>query len=293
MSLQIDKDIDLKKYNSWKIGGPAEFFCLPETIDDMKEAVRFAKSKNLEITVLGSGSNVLIPDLGLEGLVICTKKFKGLETKIENNRLVLTAMAGEPKFSLAKAFLKENLPPSIFLSGLPGDVGGGIVMNAGIAEKIAPREFVEMTDWFEVLRDDKILRFNKNDVTWSYRHCIGWEPGIIVRAGFSWSLDDIDTAIKEKAAAFAKTRKDRQPLEMPSCGSTFVNPPGNSAGRLIEESGLKGFQIGDAQVSLKHANFLVNLGNAKASDFVSLIQHIQKTVKEKHGIELRTEVKFL
>ncbi len=259
----------------------------------MKEAVNYATSNKLSITVLGSGSNVLIPDQGLQGLVICTKKFRGIEAETRNGRLHVTAMAGEPKFSLAKIFIKENLPPAIFLSGLPGDVGGGIVMNAGIAEKIEPREFVGMTDWIEVLRDDKVIRFQRDELQWSYRHCIGWEPGIIVRAGFSWSTQDRDESIKDKAAAFSKTRKDRQPLEMPSCGSTFVNPPGTSAGKLIEESGLKGFQIGDAQVSLKHANFLVNLGNAKASEFKSLIEHIQKTVSNKYGIELKTEVKFL
>ncbi|MCB0348423.1 MAG: UDP-N-acetylmuramate dehydrogenase [Bdellovibrionales bacterium] len=293
MSLAIDRNTDLKKYNSWKIGGPADHFCLPQTIDEMIEAVEYAKDLRLPITILGSGSNVLIPDSGLKGLVICTKKFKGLETQKTKERFVITAMAGEPKFSLAKAFIKENLPPGIFLSGLPGDVGGGIVMNAGIAEQMTPREFHEMTDWVEVLRDGQIIRFEKSQLQWSYRHCLGWEPGIIVRAGFSWSLADIDKTIKDKAAMFAKTRKDRQPLEMPSCGSTFVNPPGNSAGRLIQDSGLKGYQIGDAQVSLKHANFLVNLGNAKASDFVALISHIQKTVKEKFNIELKTEVKFL
>ncbi len=293
MSLSVDRNIDLKKYNSWKIGGPADHFCLPQTIDEMIEAVKYAKDLRLPITILGSGSNVLIPDSGLQGLVICTKKFKGLEIQKTKEKLVITAMAGEPKFSLAKVFIKENLPPGIFLSGLPGDVGGGIVMNAGIAEQMSPHEFHEMTDWVEVLRGSEIIRFEKDELQWSYRHCLGWEPGIIVRAGFSWSLADVDKAIKDKAAMFAKTRKDRQPLEMPSCGSTFVNPPGNSAGRLIQDSGLKGFQIGDAQVSLKHANFLVNLGNATASDFVSLIAHIQKTVKDKFNIELKTEVKFL
>lgn len=292
-SLEIEKNVCLKKYNSWNVGGEAEYFCTPKNLEEMIEAEKFSIENNLSIRVLGSGSNVLIPDEGIRGLVICTKKFKEINVIKTEDHLKIDCSSGTPKFQLMKAFLQESLPPAIFLSGLPGDVGGGIVMNAGISEKIKPREFVDITDWFEVLHQGKIRRYDKQEVSWSYRHCKGWEPGMIVRAGFSYPMNEKKESIKERATQFAKSRKERQPLEMPSCGSTFVNPEGTSAGFLIEDSGLKGFQIGDAQVSHKHANFIVNLGNAKATDIKKLIEHIVEIVKQKHGIQLRTEVQFL
>ena len=190
MALEILPQVDLKKYNSWKVGGAAEFFCMPANVDEVREATRHAEKHKLHITVISGGSNILVPDQGLKGLVICLKKLRGMEIHLSDERLEVIAMAGETKSALMKAFMKHSLPPAVFLSGLPGDVGGGIVMNAGISEKILPREFVEITDWVEIIKDDKLVRFSKDDLQWTYRHSKGWQPGVIVRVGMSWPLSD-------------------------------------------------------------------------------------------------------
>ena len=166
-------------------------------------------------------------------------------------------------------------------------------MNAGVAEKMTPREFVEFTDWFEVLKPDgSIRRYLREDVEWAYRHCNGWQPGIIARVGLSWPLEP-SADVLERVKAANKVRLTKQPLDLPSCGSVFKNPPGTSSGREIEAAGLKGFSIGGAQVSVKHANFIVNTGDASARDVDGVIKHVQKTVRLKAGIELKTEVVYL
>lgn len=287
----IENEI-LSAWTFWKIGGPADFFCLPESLDDLKEAVSFARERNLEVTVLGGGTNVLVSDKGIRGLVICLRQYTSVETAEEAGRLIITANAGTPKSELVKIFTKWKLAPALFLCGLPGDVGGGVVMNAGVGESIMPREFVEITDWVEVLRDENVLRFEKAQIRWSYRHSEGWQPGIVVRARLSWPLQP-DSEIGKKVKDATKQRLLKQPLNLPSCGSTFKNPPGKKAGALIDQAGLKGFQIGGAQVSSKHANFIVNTGGATARDVNAVIKHIQKTVNEKFQTALETEVRYL
>ena len=174
----------LSPFTSWQIGGLADWYCLPETEDDLVAAVRFAHERNLPWTVLGGGSNVLVSDEGIEGLVIGLRKFNKIEITEESGRLSLECQAGVGKSELLKAFLKHKLPPAEFLAGLPGDVGGGIVMNAGVAESLKPREFCEIVDWFEVLRWEnegpRFYRWNRNEVQWAYRHSLGWQPGTIV-----------------------------------------------------------------------------------------------------------------
>ena len=249
-TLNIQQNVALAPYTSWLIGGPADYFCLPTTVEEVIEAQQFAQSKNLPITVLGAGSNVLISDLGVRGLVICMKKLSGVTIVPDDDLLLIEALAGTSKSEILKTYLKHKLPPALFLAGLPGDVAGGIVMNAGVAEDFRPREFFEITDWFEVLKPDgEIVRYEHDRVMWSYRHSHGWQPGIIVRAGLSWPLEG-DPDILEKVKTANKTRLSKQPLDMPSCGSVFVNPKNHKAAQLIDQAGLKGFQIGGAQVSV-------------------------------------------
>ncbi|MBC7371866.1 MAG: UDP-N-acetylmuramate dehydrogenase [Bdellovibrionaceae bacterium] len=291
--MEIKPNIPLGKYTSWQVGGPAEFFCLPENLNDLQTAISHADAKNLKLTVFGGGSNVLIADKGVSGLVICLQKFSGTETKEENGRLHIIAWAGTPKSELLKIFLKNKLAPALFLGGIPGDVGGGVVMNAGVAENFLPREFVEITDWVEILRVGNgrfhTYRFSKDQIHWEYRHTNGWQPGFIIRVGMSWPIEP-DATIIEKVRSANKIRLTKQPLDMPSCGSVFRNPEGHKAAQLIDGCGLKGYQVGDAQVSLKHANFIVNIGKAKASDIAAIIDHVRATVKKERGIDLHTEV---
>jgi UDP-N-acetylmuramate dehydrogenase len=290
MSLPISENISLDKYTSWLIGGFADFFCLPRTVEELREAQQWAQERSLPLTFLGGGSNVLVSDRGIRGLTICLKNFSGAQVRTDSNCLRIEALSGTSKSELLKIFLKYKLPPALFLAGIPGDVGGGIVMNAGVAESFTPREFVELVDWVEILRPDgSLIRKNKNELNWSYRHCDGWQPGVITQVGLSWPIE-IDEKIIEKVREANKVRLSKQPLDWPSCGSVFVNPTGYKAAQLIDQCGLKGQRIGDAQVSLKHANFIVNLGKATALDTWELILFVQNEVLQKKGVQLKTEV---
>lgn len=290
MSLAVLSKVNLAQYTSWSVGGDAEFFCMPKTVDDLKEALNHAKQNKLPITILGGGSNVLISDDGVPGLTICLRHFSQISSKVENNKLYIEALSGTGKNELLKIFLKNKLAPALFLAGLPGDIGGGVVMNAGVAEAFAPREFMEFVDEIQVMDfDGNVKTIDKKDLKVSYRHTDGWQPGIVLSVKISWPMD-IDETILQKVKDANRSRLTKQPLDMPSCGSVFKNPPEHKAAQLIDQSGLKGFRIGDAQVSLKHANFIVNLENAKAKDIWEVIQHVRATVLEKQKVSLTTEV---
>ncbi len=290
MSLQILANVNLAEYTSWMIGGNAEYFCLPKTIDELKMALFEAKKNNLKTTILGGGSNVLISDAGIKGLTICLRKFSQITSKIENDNLYIEALSGTAKSELLKLFLKNKLSASLFLAGLPGDIGGGVVMNAGVAENFTPREFMQLVDWIEVLDENQNMkRIEKSNLKISYRHTEGFQPHIICKVGFSWPLE-IDANVLQKVKDANLARLSKQPLDMPSCGSVFKNPEGHKAAQLIDSCGLKGFQIGDAQVSLKHANFIVNINKATAMDTWNVMMHVQKTVLEKTNVSLSTEV---
>lgn len=298
----------------WKVGGSADYFASPETKQDILELLEWADSNEMPVTVLGGGTNVLISDKGIEGLVISMRKFTGATVTEANGRVTIEALAGTPKAELTKNFLRLKLAPALFLCGLPGDIGGGVVMNAGVSEMIEPREFVEIVDSIEVARLDSsankesknkafLVRYSKQDLNWHYRHTDGWQPGIVVSATISWPLNP-DPEIQNKVRQATKTRLERQPLTLPSCGSVFKNPEGDKSGRLIEAAGLKGFTVGGAQVSTKHANFIVNVGGQKiedgrvypeasAADCDAVLRHVQKTVAEKFAVTLVPEVKYL
>lgn len=292
MPIEIRQKVSLAGYTSWLIGGEAEHYCQPVDLDQLKEALQLADRKGWSVTLLSGGSNVLVSDQGVRGLVVHLSKFSGTQITERDGRLIVSALSGTPKSELLKIFLRYQLEPALFLAGIPGDVGGGVVMNAGVGEALRPREFVEIVDWIRVLRGGGLVTYTRDELKWSYRHCHGWEPGVIVEVGVSWPLvkhPDILQRVREANAQ----RLKKQPLDKPSCGSVFRNPDGDKAGRLIESVGLKGFRKGDAQVSEKHANFIVNLGNATALDTREVIEHVQKTVHASTGIRLQTEVVYL
>ncbi|MBX2987506.1 MAG: UDP-N-acetylmuramate dehydrogenase [Bdellovibrionaceae bacterium] len=294
--MEIQRDIPLADYTSWLIGGKADFFCLPKNAEEVEEAVRYALANALPWTVLSGGSNVLVSDEGIAGLTICLRRMNGLQIVESDDRVSIECLAGTGKSDLLKVFLKHKLAPALFLAGLPGDVGGGVVMNAGVSEAMVPREFHEIVEWVEVLkiegRDLRRVILPKDDIRWSYRHSDGWQPGIVLRARLGWEKK-ADPEILNKVRDANRVRLSKQPLDMPSCGSVFVNPPGHKAAQLIDGCGLKGFKIGGAQVSLKHANFIVNTGGATARDVKGVIEHVRQTVKSQKGVELRTEVIWL
>ena len=292
MKIDIQKNVVLAPYTSWHVGGTADEFFQPASVEELKIATAYGEVNNRIMTILGGGTNVLVPDDGVRGLVLCMRKLKGLVITDEGKYFRAEAFAGTPKGLLLKAFLSRKLEPALFLAGLPGDCAGGVVMNAGVSEQIKPREFCEIVEWVDVLQDKNVVRVNAENITWSYRHSSGWQPGIITKVGFKWKNDPVEN-IPERVRLANQNRMSKQPLELPSCGSVFVNPQGYKAGALIEECGLKGFTVGGAQVSLKHANFIVNTGKATAADIKAVISWVQKTVKEKKKVSLKTEVVFL
>lgn len=294
--VQIEQGKSLKPFNSWQVGGAAEYYCAPKTVSELEEVYRWGIQKFglNQLSILGSGTNVLVSDAGVPGLVIHLRWLSGTE-RIEvspNSRLEIVALAGTAKSELLRQFLKYKVAPALFLAGLPGDVGGGVAMNAGVGEAMVPREFVEIVDWIEVVQPDKTVRFNKDQLQWSYRHCVGWGPGVISKVQVSWPLIE-EADIVQRVREANANRLKKQPLEWPSCGSVFVNPPGHKSGQLVESAGLKGFTIGGAQVSEKHANFIINKGEATAEELHQVIQHVQKRVMEVHKVQLKTEVVYI
>ena len=292
--MKIQIKVLLAPYTSWQIGGPADYFCCPKNLDEIKQAVLYAKKNSWPLTILGGGSNVLVSDHGVEGLVICLKNFVGATSSIEGQNFMIEATSGTSKSELLKIFLKNKLAPALFLAGLPGDVGGGIVMNAGVSEAMVPREFGEIVDWIEVLRWDslKVERISTKDMHWSYRHSEGWQPGMVVKACLKCRFEPQENILAQVKAANL-SRLSKQPLDLPSCGSVFVNPPGLKAAALIQDCGMKGYRVGDAQVSMKHSNFIVNLGKASARDTLQVIQDVKTKVFAEKKIMLKTEVVFL
>ncbi len=294
--MDIQKNINLKKFSSWKTGGSADFFCQPSSLEEIFFSLKWAKEKNLPLTILSGGTNVLISDQGIEGLVIAMQKLNTLTNSVKNDRLHITAQVGVPKAKLMQIFLKHKLSPALFLCGLPGDVGGGVVMNAGISAKdIVPREFGEIVDQIKVIQNNQLVCINKKDLIFKYRFSDGWMEGkqnIIYEAALSWPMEPVPQ-IMEQIRDMALKRSQSQPLQSASCGSVFKNPLNTSAGFLIDQCQLKGHTIGKACVSEKHANFIVNQGGATAQDIHQLILFIQEKVKKQHNILLQTEVKYL
>lgn len=293
----IERNVNLAPLTWWKVGGSADYFASPQTKQDVLSLMLWADAQNMPITVLGGGTNVLISDKGIEGLVLSMRKLSHVVVAEVDGRVTIEALAGTPKSELTKNFLRLKLAPALFLCGLPGDIGGGVVMNAGVSEMIVPREFVEITDSIEVARMENgravLLKFSKADLQWHYRHTDGWQPGIVVAATISWPLES-DPELQDKVRKATKLRLERQPLNLPSCGSVFKNPPGDKSGRLIEAAGLKGYTVGGAQVSTKHANFIVNFEHkATAADCDAVLRHVQATVAAKFGVTLTPEVQYL
>ena len=178
IKIEIEKNRKLKDYNSWKVGGTAQFYCAPENLEELKQVLIHAKKNHWDYSILGGGTNTLISDEGVRGLVIHTHKLKGVETFVTEQKVVIEALAGTLKSDVLKVFLKHRLWPAVFLAGLPGDMAGGVVMNAGVGHKVIPREFVEIVESFDVITfgtkgNLEQRTFQKKDIQWFYRQSRG------------------------------------------------------------------------------------------------------------------------
>lgn len=284
--MEIKKNEPLKNHTSFKIGGPADEFAEAKTVEDVCALIEYAKDKGIPYMVMGNGSNLLVSDKGIKGLII--KIAKGFDD-VEVIGDTVIAQSGVLLSKLANIAADNSLAGLEEVSGIPGTLGGGIYMNAGAYGG----ELKDVIKRVTYLSDGEIKVAEKDELDFGYRHSrFSGTEDIILSAELSLKRGDV-SEIREKMADFKERRCSKQPLSMPSAGSTFKRPEGYFAGKLIEDAGLKGFSVGGAQVSEKHSGFVINTGDATAEDVLNLIKHIQDTVYDKFGVKLETEVKVV
>lgn len=288
-SERIWQNEPMKQHTTFRVGGPADYYVRP-SIEEIQSIITLAKRENMPYTIIGNGSNLLVKDGGIRGLVIELGLEAGMVHLKEGNNHMITAEAGVRLSALAKVAANNSLTGLEFAAGIPGTVGGAVFMNAGAYGGEIKDVIVNAT----VLDEDGIVRnFSKEDLDLSYRHsAISENGGIVLSASFVLQEGKSDE-ILAKMADFAARRKEKQPLEFPSAGSTFKRPEGYFAGKLIQDAGLAGYRVGDAQVSEKHCGFVINRGNATATEILQLISDVQEKVQKEFGVKLETEVRIL
>jgi len=275
----------MSRHTSWRAGGPAETFFVPASVEDLAD---FLGELDDDIAVFwhGVGSNLLVRDGGIPGVVIsATKVLRHLD---RTDHYLVRAGAGVPCTQLARQCLRWELGPSEFFAGIPGTVGGALAMNAG-AHGGETWERVESVRTID--RAGEIHERAPTEYSVGYRSVTGPPNEWFIEALFRFEPDVVPS--KTSMNAMLERRKATQPLGLPSCGSVFRNPPGDFSARLIEAAGLKGHRIGGAEVSTKHANFIINRDNATATDIEELIEHVRQTVFEVHGVRLEHEVRIV
>lgn len=287
--LTLLENESLAKHTTFKIGGPAKYFITAEA-KHLPRLFACAHEDGIKTAVIGKGSNILALDAGFNGLVITIKPQQVAFTAPD----VLTAGGGTSLAALSMAAQNNKLAGMEFAMGIPGTVGGAVVMNAGaydgeISLCLQSSAYIDMTNPQQGIRT---LAGNMHD--FSYRHSYYSDKPQLIITEASFRLKPGSTReISEKMLSFSERRKEKQPLEYPSAGSTFKRPQGNFAGKLIEEAGLRGYQLGGAQISEKHSGFIINTGGATAADVLALMEKAEKTVFEKTGITLQREIRIL
>ncbi len=277
----------MAKHTSLGVGGPAEYLVLPQSEEDICAAVCAARDQGLPLTVLGAGTNVIVRDAGIRGLVLMLgAKFRGVNVEEE----LIVARAGTPLAEVCRAAAERGLAGMEWAAGIPGSVGGALAMNAG-AFGGAMSDIVLTVR--ALTREGQFVELSREQMRFGYRtSLLRREPLVAVSAALALRKESRAKVEGRQRELLARRRKT-QPLDMPSAGSVFKRPPGDYAGRLIEQAGLKGLRVGGAEVSEKHANFIVNTGGATARDVLQLIARIQHAVRERFGVTLEPEVVVL
>lgn len=284
---QVLFDEPMKKHTTFRIGGPADVFVMPRTIEEVSKALEICRQEQLPYFILGNGSNLLVSDQGYRGVII--QLDRNME-EITVDGTEIRAASGALLSSIAVAARRASLAGFEFAGGIPGTLGGAVVMNAGAyggEMKDVLKEVTVMTG------NGEIRVIPASELEMGYRTSIIKKAGYLV-LGATISLKEGNLEeIKALTRELSEKRTSKQPLEFPSAGSTFKRPEGYFAGKLIMDSGLRGYQIGGARVSDKHCGFVINAGDATAQDVVALIDHVTEVVREKYGVTLEPEVKFL
>ena len=282
-------DEPMVKHTSFKIGGPADAFIKVDNIEELKETLDLSKKNQIPLTIIGNGSNILVTDKGIRGIT-AKLNLKDIEIKNENNKQIIKVEAGVPVGLLAQKLLKEEITGFEELSGIPGTIGGAVIMNAGAHGK-------ELKDILKKVTamdyNGNIHEFTNEECLFSYRNSrFQKEKYIILQATLELEKGN-STEIKEKMDEYMQFRKEKQPIEYPNAGSTFKRGEDFVTAKLIDEAGLKCYKIGGAQVSEKHAGFIVNVDNATAKDVIELTDYIKEKIEEKFGKKINLEIQII
>lgn len=277
-------DEPMSKHTTFRVGGPAQIYVRP-SVAELKEWVKFAKEYQVPLTIIGNGSNLLVSDNGIKGIV--AEIGKEMESVFISGNTI-TAEAGVSLGALANQAAAFALTGLEFAAGIPGTLGGAVVMNAG-AYGGEMKDVIKSVTVLDENGEEKELTLEELDL--SYRHsCIPEKGYVVVEVTMKLESKD-EKSIRETMADFRERRIEKQPLEYPSAGSTFKRPEGYFAGKLIEDAGLSGYQVGGAQVSEKHCGFVINKGGATEKDISTLMDDVTKKVKEQFGVDLEPEVR--
>ncbi|PSB32400.1 UDP-N-acetylmuramate dehydrogenase [Chlorogloea sp. CCALA 695] len=286
---QIKAQVSLATLTSFRVGGPAEWYAAPRNLDQLKASFEYAETRDLAITMLGAGSNLLISDRGIPGLVISTRHLRHSEFDPQTG--TVTVAAGEPLPRLAWQAAERGWQGLEWAVGIPGSVGGAVVMNAG-AHKTCMADMLVNAE--VLLPSGQIETLSLEELGYSYRtSLLQGSDRLVTKATLQLQPGFDSSLVMATTGQHLEQRKKSQPYHLPSCGSVFRNPLPYTAGWLIEQSGLKGYQVGAAQIAQRHANFILNCGGAKANDIYSLINHVQQQVQQNWSVWLHPEVRML
>lgn len=289
LSENVKYNIPMKNYTSFKIGGPAEYFVQIKNVEELQEALKIHQQTKEPLTIIGNGSNLLVNDNGIKGIVLQIN-IKKLEIQEEKDSIKVIVGSGNKLGELAQKLAQKEIAGFEFASGIPGTIGGAIRMNAG-AHGTEMKDIVQTITYVDKM--GKIHKMTAKQTKFQYRKSIFAEKDYIIIEAELKLQKGKKKEIQEKMQEYAKYRKEKQPLEYPSAGSTFKRGEDFITAQLIDECGLKGYQIGGAQISEKHAGFIINKGNATAEDVLKLIEYTKEQVYKKFNKVIETEIEVI
>ena len=279
----------MKKHTTFKIGGPAECLIKIDNLEELKEVLRIANENNIPVTIIGNGSNVLVLDKGIQGITLKIQLEK-IEIQQENDTIQITVGAGEKLGKLAQICLQNEITGLEELSGIPGTIGGAVRMNAG-AHGREIKDIIKTVKCIDMQGKEK--EFTKQELEFDYRSSIFKKEKYIITEITLVLKKGQKEEIKNKMSEYATYRKEKQPIEYPSAGSTFKRGSDFITAKLIDEAGLKGYKIGDAEVSTKHSGFIINKGNATAEEVLALVKQVKDTIYKKFEKKIELEIEII